>query len=74
MKYISELKTIYTGCEDRAIRIFSYSENKLIKKLDAGINDSINCIELYKNNFIAAGCQNGTIKVWDRRTYRLLID
>lgn len=46
----------------------------MIKKLDNGINDSINCIDMYKNNLIVAGCQNGTLKIWDRRTYKLLID
>ena len=56
------------------IRIFSYDQNKMLKKLNSGINDSINCIDVYKNNFIVAGCQNGYVKVWDRRTYKLLID
>lgn len=46
----------------------------MIKKLDNGIVDAISCLELYKNNFIVAGCQNGAFKIWDRRTYKLLID
>ena len=46
----------------------------MVKRLDAGINDSISCVEFYKSNLIVAGCQNGSLKVWDRRTYRLLID
>lgn len=72
LKYISDFKTIYAGCEDNSIRIFSYDENKIIKKLSA--NDSISCLDFYKNNLIVAGCQNGELKVWDRRTYKLLID
>jgi len=56
------------------MRIFSYDNAKIVKKIDAGINDSISCIDFYKNHLIVAGCQNGSIKVWDQRTYKLLIN
>lgn len=46
----------------------------MVKKLDIGINDSISCLDFYKGNMIVAGCQNGSLKIWDQRTYRLLID
>ena len=54
--------------------MFAYDENKMIKRLNSGINASISCIDLYKNNFIVAGCQDGGLKVWDRRMYKLVID
>ena len=74
VKYSSEIRNIFAACEDKMVRIFSYDDTKIIKKLDNGVNDAINCLELYKTNFIVAGCQNGGLKIWDRRTYKLLID
>jgi WD40 repeat protein len=46
----------------------------MIKRLNTGIKDSISCLDLYKNNFIVAGCQDGAVKVWDKRMFKLVID
>jgi WD40 repeat protein len=46
----------------------------MIKRLNTNINDSISCLDFYKKNFIVAGCQDGSLKVWDRRMYKLVID
>jgi WD40 repeat protein len=70
LKYMSDYRMIMAGCEDNSLRIFSFHDNKIIKKISAGINDSLSCLEIYRNNYIVAGSQDGSLKIWDRRTFK----
>ena len=56
---------IFSGSDDKTIRIWSLLNNELIKILE-GHNDSILCLTISSDdNFLFSGSKDKTIRIWN---------
>ena len=69
IKIVDDCELVSGSCDDNAkIRIWSVNDGQLIKCIETGHRNWIECLELLPNGLIASGAGDKTIKLWNLKS------